>query len=102
MMRMYILVLDDISVGYAVNSACHAAVACTLKYQDTPEVKEWLDGPFRKVTCKVNQSEFNKAIEVENDYVIINEITLDNRVMAVAFKPRAQYHKAFKFFQLYR
>ena len=29
---------------------------------DRPEVAEWLSGPFYKAVCKVNASEFEKAI----------------------------------------
>ena len=43
MKRMYILVLDDLPIGHAINTSCHAAVACTLKFQDTEEIKEWLE-----------------------------------------------------------
>jgi peptidyl-tRNA hydrolase len=99
---MYILILDDIEVGYAINSACHAAVACTLKYQDTSEVQEWLNTKFRKVTCKVTREEFEKAIEVESDHVIMTELNLNDREMCVAFKPREEYHKMFKFLRLYK
>jgi hypothetical protein len=101
MKRMYILVLDDIPVGYAINSACHAAVSCTLMYQNTEEVKEWLDTSFRKVTCKVTKEEFDKAIALEPDYVIMTELKLDNRVMCVAFKPRENYDTFFKYLKLY-
>jgi peptidyl-tRNA hydrolase len=100
--RMYVLVLDDLPVGHAINTACHAAVSCTLKYRNTDEVQAWLSTSFRKITCKVTQKEFNKAIEVENDYVIMTELNLENRITAVAFKPRKEYHKAFKFFSLYK
>lgn len=98
---MYILVLDDLPVGYAINTSCHAAVACTLKYLDTKEVKEWLDTSFRKVTCKVTKKQFNQAIEKEVDYIVMSEKNLDNRVTALAFKPRDKYHKMFKFLSLY-
>lgn len=99
---MYVLVLDDLEVGMAINTACHAAVACTLKYQDTEEVKEWLDTSFRKVTCKVSRKEFDLALKKEDDYVIMTELNLNGRETAIAFKPREEYHKMFKFLKLYR
>lgn len=102
MKRMYILVLDDIPLGHAINTAAHAATACTLKYLDTEEVQEWLKNSFRKVTCKVTRAQFDKAIEVEGDYVIMTELNLDGRETAVAFKPREEYHKAFKYLSLYK
>lgn len=97
---MYILVLDDIPLGYAVNSACHAAVAATLKWHDTSEVKEWLEDNFRKVTCRVSRKEFDNAMEKEADWVKITELNLDGRDMALAFKPREEYHKMFKYLKL--
>ena len=102
MNRMYVLVLDDLDVGMAINTACHASVACALKYQNSDEVKEWLATSFRKVTCKVTQKEFDMAIEREDDYVVMTELTLDSRMTAVTFKPREEYHKMFKFLKLYK
>ena len=101
MKRMYILVLNDVALGTAVNSACHAAVACALKYQDTPEVQEWLDDSFRKVTCSVTWDQLNLCMAREDDWVPISEINLDYRLVAVAFKPRDEYHKCFKFLTLF-
>ena len=100
MKRMYILVLDDIPLGYAVNSACHAAVAAALKWQDTAEVQEWLNTSFRKVTCRVNRKEFENAMVKEGDWVKIEELNLGGRDMALAFKPREEYHKMFKYLKL--
>ncbi len=99
---MYILILDDLPVGHAINTACHAAVACVIKYQDTNEVKDWLDTSFRKVTCKVSRKEFDNAMKRENDFVVMTELNLDNRETAVAFKPRDNYHKMFNFLSLYK
>jgi len=99
---MYILVLDDLPLGHQINTACHASVACTLDYLETPEVKEWLDTSFRKVTCKVTRKEFDLSISKEKDYVIMTELNLDGRETCVAFKPRREYHKMFKFLKLFK
>lgn len=100
--KMYILVLDDVPLGHAINCAAHGAVFATLRYQDTPEVKTWLERPARKVTCKVTMAQALKAMEVEEDFVVIREKKLDDKLCAVAFKPRAEYHKHFNFLTLYR
>ena len=102
MKRMYILVLDDLPVGHAINTACHAAVACVLKYQGSKGVKEWLETSFRKVTCKVSRQEFDHALKREKDFVIMTELNLEGRETAVAFKPRDSYHKMFKYLKLYK
>jgi peptidyl-tRNA hydrolase len=53
-MKMYILIKDDVPPGFAVLAAAHAALAAYLKFKDTPEVTDWLSGPFYKAVCRVN------------------------------------------------
>ncbi len=100
-LKMYILVKEGISLGKAVVGIAHASLACYLKYQDTDEVKKWLNGPFYKTVCKVNASEFEKAKQ-ESDFIIMTESSLDNQETTIAFKPRAEYPKYFKYFKLYK
>ena len=45
-MKMYILVRDDIPLGFAMVAVAHASLAGYLRFQDEPEVREWLSGPF--------------------------------------------------------
>jgi peptidyl-tRNA hydrolase len=47
-MKMYILVRDDIPLGFAMVAVAHASLAGYLQFQDEPEVREWLQGPFFK------------------------------------------------------
>ncbi len=100
-MKMYILVLNDVPLGHAINCAAHAAVGCTLKYQSTFEVQEWLRSSFKKVTCKVNKHELAKAMEVHTEYFEVHERNLD-KLTAVAFKPATKFHKCFNFLSLYK
>ncbi|MGH8082514.1 MAG: hypothetical protein ACREP7_18205 [Lysobacter sp.] len=53
-MKMYILVRDDIPLGFAMVAVAHASLAGYLKFRDTPEVAQWLDGPFFKAVCKAS------------------------------------------------
>ena len=57
-MKMYILIKDDVPVGFAVVSAAHASLSAYLRFKDAPEVEEWLSGPFYKVICRVSEKEF--------------------------------------------
>jgi peptidyl-tRNA hydrolase len=98
---MYILVKEDVAVGHAMVAVAHASLAAYLKFKDAPEVAEWLSGPFYKTICKVNAKEFEKAKE-EGDYVVITESKLDDAEVAIAFKPREEWPKRFKFFRLYK
>lgn len=100
-MKMYILIRDDVPPGFAVLAAAHASLAAYLKFQDTPEVAEWLSGPFYKAICRASESEFERAKECD-DHVVLTESALENREVAIAFKPREEWPKAFKFLRLYR
>lgn len=100
-MKMYILIRESTPVGFALVASAHASLAAYLKFQDAPEIKEWLSGPFHKAVCKVNDSEFERAKEA-GDFVEITESALDGRAIALAFKPRDEWPKPFRFFKLWR
>ena len=100
-MKMYILVKESLPVGFAILAAAHASLAAYLKFKDTPEVMEWLAGPFRKVICRVNDDEFEAAKKCE-DNVILTESALDQQEVAIAFRPRVEWPKSFKFLRLYK
>jgi len=100
-MKMYILVRDDIPLGFAMVAVAHASLAGYLRFQDTPEVKAWLSGPFFKAVCKVNAKEFENAKQVA-DHVVLTESALGNQEVAIVFKPRDEWPKMFRFLKLYR
>ncbi len=100
-MKMYILIKDDVPDGFAVLAAAHASLAAYLKFKDTPEVIEWLSGSFYKVICKVNAKEFEKA-KTFDDLVVLTESALDDQEVAIAFKPREDWPKPFRFYKLWK
>lgn len=100
-MKMYILVRDDIPLGFAMVAVAHASLACYLKYQNEPGMKSWLSGPFFKAVCKANRREFENAKAVP-DHVVLTESALGNREVAIAFCPRDEWPKMFRYLTLYR
>ena len=100
-MKMYILVKDSVELGYAIVATAHASLATYLQFAATPEIEEWLSGPFHKVVCRVNEEEFERA-KLVGDHVVITESALDGAEVAIAFKPRDQWPKSFKFYCLYQ
>lgn len=100
-MKMYILIRDDISEGFSVLAAAHASLACYLKYKNDLEMQSWISDTFYKVVCKVNDKEFQKAKEFE-DHIVLTESALDHKEVAIAFKPREEWPKPFKFYRLYK
>jgi len=49
-MKMYILVRDDIPLGFAMVAVAHASLTCYLKYQDEPGMKSWLTNAISRPT----------------------------------------------------
>ena len=99
-MRMYILIRESIPIGYAMVSASHASLAAYLQYKDTPEMKKWISGTLNKTVCKVSDEEFEKAKQVP-DGVVVTEAALRHTEVALAFKPRDRWPRAFQYFRLY-
>lgn len=100
-MKMYILVRDDVPLGFAMVAVAHASLAGYLAFKDTTEVQAWLAGPFFKAVCIVNAREFENAKQVA-DHVVLTESALDHREVAIVFRPREEWPKMFKFLKLYR
>jgi peptidyl-tRNA hydrolase len=99
--KMYILVREAVPTGFAILAAAHASLACYLRFQDSPEVAEWVAGPFYKVVCRVSDAEFEAAKAFE-DHVVLTESKLGGAEVAIAFRPREEWPKAFKFYPLYK
>lgn len=100
-MKMYILVKDDVPLGFAVLASAHASLAAYMKFAEKEEIKEWLSGPFYKVVCRVNAKEFERAKSFGNN-VVLTESALDNKEVAIAFCPRQEWPKPFKFYKLFK
>jgi hypothetical protein len=101
-MKMYILIRESIPTGFALVAAAHGSLAAYLKFAETDEVRRWLSGPFYKTICKVTEEQFAAAKAACADHIVITESALGGAEVALAFKPRDEWPKAFKFFPLYR
>lgn len=101
-LRMYILVRDNVDIGHAMLAVGHGVLACYLKYKDDPFMQDWVQNSFRKVVCKVNDKEFDKAKQF-NGSVLMTESGLDGAETALVFCPRPddQWEKPFKFYKLW-
>jgi len=96
---MYIVLRDDVPDNMAPTCAAHAALGCYLAYQDHPDVQEWTAGRFAKVVCRVSAKTFEKLKKYEG-FVLQGESKLGPEV-ALAFRPRAEWPKAFGFLPLW-
>ncbi len=100
-MKMYILIKEQIPAGFAVLASAHASLAAYLKFKDSPEVEEWISGPFYKVICRVNDKEFEQAKEYPYN-IVLTESALHSKEVAIAFKPREEWPTFFKYLRMYR
>jgi peptidyl-tRNA hydrolase len=100
-LRMYILVKEDVPNGIAITSAAHASIACFRKYLEVEAMKSWVEGVFHKVVCKVSESEFEMA-KLVPDNVVMTESSMEGKEVAIAFCPREEFPKGFKFFKLWK
>ena len=80
--------------------AAHASLACFKKFEHTDNMQAWINGIFKKVVCVVSETEFNNAKQ-EPDHVVLTESALDNQEVCIAFSPREDYAKMFKFFRMW-
>jgi peptidyl-tRNA hydrolase len=101
-MRMYILIRDHVPTGFALVAAAHASLAAYLRFRETDEVRQWLSGAFFKTICRVTDEQFESAKAACPEHVVITESALGGRETALAFRPREEYPKAFRFFPLYK
>lgn len=102
MKRMYILIVDWMDTGHAVNTAAHAGAMINSRWkEDDADMADWYKTSFRKVTCKVTPVEFEKAKTYEN-WFAVTEMAFENKEVALVFKPRDEYPRFFQFLKLYR
>jgi hypothetical protein len=60
----------------------------------------WINGVFKKVVCLANEVEFDK-LKSETDFVMLTESSLGNKEVCLAFCPREEYPKKFKFLKMW-
>lgn len=99
-MKMYIIVKNDIPDKLVPVITAHASLACYKKYETNPNMQKWISGIFKKVVCVINEVEFNKLKE-EVDFVVLTESSLNNKEVCLAFCPREEYPKKFRFLKMW-
>ena len=94
-LKMYILVRKRAPVGVAAVNAAHVALMAYDKFKHDKDMKKWFNpGPFYKVLVAVTDKEWKAAKRVR-DHVLIREDMWGDREVAMAFKPRLKWPKAF-------
>jgi peptidyl-tRNA hydrolase len=99
-MKMYILLKASVPDAFVPVIAAHASLACYKKYEADPDMQQWMQGIFKKVVCTVNDKEFENA-KKEVKHIVLTEAALANQEVCIAFCPRAEYSKQFRFFKMW-
>lgn len=97
---MYILIKREVPDKLAPVIAAHASLACFRKFEHNDNMQIWINGIFKKVVCVVSEKEFENARK-ESDNILLTESSLENKEVCMAFVPREEYPKMFKFFQMW-
>ncbi len=98
-MRMYILIKETVPNKFVPVIAAHASLACYQKFETDENMQIWINSIFKKVVCKVNDKEFENA---KNENIILTESALNNEEVCLAFSPRNEYSKQFKYFRMWK
>ncbi|WP_228462865.1 aminoacyl-tRNA hydrolase [Chryseobacterium caseinilyticum] len=97
---MYILIKDNVPDKLVPVITAHASLSCYLKFETDENMRKWISGIFKKVVCVVNEAEFENFKNEEN-HIVLTESSLDHREVCIAFCPREEYPKKFKFLKMW-
>lgn len=99
--KMYICVKESVPLGVAMTAVGHAVAASYEKWSELESFRAWARESFKKVVCRVSESEFEK-LKTQDDYIEMTESSLNGEPTALVFLPREVIPKMFKFLRLYR
>ncbi len=99
-MKMYIVVKDTVPDKLVPVITAHASLACYKKFETNTDMQQWINSIFKKVVCVVNDAEFNR-LKDEDNVLLLTESALDNAEVCLAFCPRENYPKKFKFLKMW-
>ena len=97
---MYIIIKDNVPDKLVPVISAHASLACYKKFEANADMITWINGIFKKVVCLANEAEFDK-LKNETDHIVLTESALNNNEVCLAFCPREEYPKMFKFLKMW-
>lgn len=99
-MKLYVLVRESVPLGIAMVSVAHAPLCGYLKFQNDPDMQEWLQTSFRKVVCVVSDKVFESCKKMDRHFVI-TESKYGGQETAIVFCPRKEWPRKFHYFRMY-
>ncbi|MBU8920809.1 MAG: peptidyl-tRNA hydrolase [Bacteroidales bacterium] len=89
-LKMYILIREDVPDNFAPVIAAHAALLCSLCYNEWDEWDDWLNCSFKKVVCRVTTEQFDQMeqkLEGGDLGQVITESALGGADVAIVIPP---------------
>lgn len=101
-LKMYILIKDSIDLGHAMLAVGHGVLAADKAFKDDANYQEWKANSFRKVICKLNAKEFERA-KTDDKTLLMHEMGIpgDNKETAVICCPRPEWPERYTWYRLY-
>jgi len=99
-MKMYIVIKNDVPDKLVPVISAHASLACYKKFEENENMQKWINSIFKKVVCLANETEFNN-LKKDSESVLLTESALNNKEVCLAFCPREEYPKKFKFLKMW-
>lgn len=99
-MKMYIIIKKDTPDNLVPVIAAHASLACYKKFESDENMQKWMSGIFKKVVCIADETDFHQ-LKNEKYFVLLTESSLGNKEVCLAFCPREEYPKKFKFLKMW-
>ena len=101
MLKMYIVVKNNVPSDFIPVITAHASLATYLKYQYDEYMQEWVKSTFYKCVCVCDDAHFEK-LKKQDKHVVLTESALDNKEVAIAFCPRQEWSGSIKSLKLYK
>lgn len=100
MLRMLIVVRDDLPPNHVALACAHASLAAWLRWSGDGDMVRWKEVSFRKVIRKATAEQFEQA-KKEHPHILMTESSLDGRETALVFKMSEEYPKFLNFLPKY-
>ncbi len=100
MLRMLIVVKNDLPPEHVALTCSHASLAAYLKWKDDPILLEWVNTSFRKVIRMASPTEFQQA-KAYGEHLVMTESSLEGQETALVFRINEEYPKFLNYLRKY-
>lgn len=100
MLRMLIVVRDDLTAPQVAVACAHASLAAWFKWGVKTNWLKWADSSFVKVIRRASAAQFEQA-KKEAEHIVLTESTLEGRETCLVFDIEEEYPKFLNYLPRY-